>query len=339
MRETPYSGHKGFTLVELLIAMTILSLMVVLTASLLSSVSQAWISGQQQVETFQDGRAILNLIARDLSQAVISPRLQFIQNSGNLNGLLTAPASQVGNSEGLFWQSVSTSDALGNVNEVGYYLTQRTDATGLQHFELQRFFVPPADPYQPRGNPPVANPAYHIYDSPSPVYYNSTSTTILPPWLNLAGRTLDPTGTRTDFEYASSTVSDGIVGLWIRCLDRNGDPIPWLSQADPNAAPITFNSKAYFQPAIAGQASSFRYTNVGSTAQGNQLPKAVEITIITVDSRVFQRRPSVPGIPPYPSPDAIPASISQMNRDLITKNIRSAHTFSTRIHLPNRSNN
>lgn len=76
---------SAFTLVELLIAMTILTLLVVLTASLLSSVSKAWVSGQQQVETFQDGRAILNLIARDLSQAVISQRLQFIQNPGSLN--------------------------------------------------------------------------------------------------------------------------------------------------------------------------------------------------------------------------------------------------------------
>lgn len=332
-----HSKSAGFTLTELLIAMTILAVLVLLLASFLSNVSRAWVSGEQQVETFQDGRAILDLISRDLSQAVVSPRLQFIQNPGSLNSLLTSPTTQVNNSEGLFWQSVCSGDSLGNLCEVGYYLTHRTDSKGVEHFELCRFLVPPSDPTQPI-TAPAPNPSYHIYDSPSPAYYNTSATTIMPPWINLNGKTLDPT--RTDFEYYSSVVSDGVVGFWIRCLDSNGDPIPWLSSpltpnGDTTAAPIIYNSKAYFQSSVPGQPGSFKYTKTGNYAQGDQLPAAVELTIIMVDSRTLERKPTIPPIPSATDPSQIPIAISQMNQDLVTKKIQAARTFSTRVVLRN----
>ncbi len=339
---------SAFTLVEVLIAIAILSLMVVLLASLLSGVSRAWVSSEQQVETFQDGRAIADLISRDLSQAVISPQLQFIQNPGSLNTLLTnppaSPPTQVANTEGLFWQTASASDALGNVSEVGYYLTQRADSNGIAHFELRRFFVSPADPRQPP-TAPVANPSYHIYDVPSPVYYNSSATTIMPSWINLNGKNLDPA--RTDFEFWSSVVSDGVVGFWIRCLDGNGEAIPWLSSADGSTVPIRFNSTAHFQPAIPGQAATFKYTKVSSTAQANLLPATVELTIVTVDSRTMQRKPTIPAVPVgVPTgyadvsptgfgPEDIPNAIDWFNRQLITNSVKNARTFTTRVSLKN----
>jgi prepilin-type N-terminal cleavage/methylation domain-containing protein len=338
---------SAFTLVELLIAITILSLLVVLLASLLSGVSRAWVSSEQQIGTFQDGRAITDLISRDLSQSVISPQLQFIQNPGNLstapNTLLTS-TTQVANTESLFWQTVSASDALGNVNEVGYYLTHRADSNGIEHFELRRFFVSPADPRQPP-SAPVANPSYHIYDVPSTVYYNSSSTTIMPPWINLNGKNLDPA--RTDFEFWSSVVSDGVVGFWIRCLDRNGEAIPWLSSADNSTSPIRYNSTAYFQPAIPGQAASFKYTKTSSTVKANLLPATVELTIVTVDSRTMQRKPTIPAVPAgvptgYPDvsptgfgPEDIPNAIDWFNRQLITNGVKNARTFTTRVSLKN----
>src|SRR3954462_10748472 len=88
----------GFTLLELLIAFSILAFLVVLLASLVSGVNRAWTSGEQQVSEFQDGRAILELIGRELSQAAISPALQFVHDP-DLNR-----ASQRSNSDCIFWQ-------------------------------------------------------------------------------------------------------------------------------------------------------------------------------------------------------------------------------------------
>lgn len=327
----------AFTLVELLIATTILSLLVVFTASLLSAVSNTWVSSEQQVETFQGGRAILNLIAQDLSQAVISDRLQFIQTAdpSSLARLLPSGTVQVANSDSLFWQGIVASDSFGNINEIGYYLTQRTDSSGIEHFELKRFFVPPQNPYLPSGSPPAQNPAYHLFD-PFAVIYNTSSSGIMPPWLNLSGTNLDPSHLRTDFDYSSSIVSDGVLGLWIRCIDRNGGFIPWLSTADSAASPIRFNSTAHFQPAVPGQ--SFAYTDPASTAQANCLPSAVEVTILILDSRTLQRKPSIPPIRAFNSPDEIPGSITALGQDLATDNIRSFRTFSTRVELPSRVN-
>lgn len=323
---------RGFTLVELLIAITILSFLVLLLSSLVSAVNRAWLSGERQAESFQDGRAIMEIISRELSQAVISPHLQFIQNPGDLSSLLTGSTTQVSNSESLFWQTVSTGDALGNVTETGYYLTHRVDSNNIEHFELRRFFVPPTDPKNTVPTP-TPNSAYHIYDSPTPVIYNTSANNVRPAWINLSSNAFDPP--RKDFEYFSSVVSDGVVGLWIRCLDGNGEAIPWSSATDPSTSPIRFNSTAYFQPSIPGQTASFRYTNPGNTEQANQLPAAVELTIIMVDSRTLARKPTIPPIPVLTSPNQIPNAVTQMNKNLITNKISTARTFFSTIRLKN----
>ena len=52
----------GFTLVEILIATVILTMLLLVLTSVLSVVNRAWVVGQQQVSEFQDGRAILEMI-------------------------------------------------------------------------------------------------------------------------------------------------------------------------------------------------------------------------------------------------------------------------------------
>src|SRR3954462_7645328 len=120
---------RAFTLVEVLIATVILSVLVLLLTSLLSAVHRTWIAGEQQVSEFQDGRAICELISRELSQAVISPSLQFVQNPS-----LPSSLGQRPNSDSIFWQVPGASTTSGNLAEVGYYLTA--------DFELKRFYVP-----------------------------------------------------------------------------------------------------------------------------------------------------------------------------------------------------
>ena len=289
---------RGFTLVEILIATAILSALVLLLASLIGAVSRTWVSGEQKVETFQDGRAILELMSRELSQALISPRLQFVQNPS-----LPPNANQRANSSNLFWQSALTSTDGGNVCEVGYFLTE--DA---QHnFQLKRFFVPPTDAtnYQIFATPPSDSAA---------------------PWITDFLTANDANGVSL-----STVVSDSVVALWIRCMDSNGDAIPWV----PAAPPLQFNSGAHFQPAIPGQSSSFNYT-AASTVQAHLLPTTIELTIVTVDSKTMQRsRASIPTLPVLAGPQDIPNAIVAFNQNLITNKIQTARTFSTRVMLKN----
>lgn len=328
---------RAFTLVELLISIAILSLLVVLLANLLGGVSRAWTSGERQVQTFQDGRAALDLISRELAQAVISPRLQFIQNPGTLDPLLTGTVTQVANTEGVFWQAPLTSNAAGNLFETGYYLTFDSKAWTTRPevaYQLRRFSIAPEPP-----NPPVH--LYKIFDAP-PTYNQNH---ILPAWIDLGTTNLAPP--RTDFEAKSSTIMAGVVALWFRCFDSNGDLIPWLSAADASTDPIRFNSTAHFQPAIPGTPSSFHYTNAASTSAAHRLPSAVEVTLITVDWQTLQRRPLIPKVPAavpnnYPDvapsgfgPEDIPNAINWFNAQLVTNNVSTARTFSTRVTLKN----
>jgi prepilin-type N-terminal cleavage/methylation domain-containing protein len=292
---------SAFTLVELLVAMTVLSLLVLLLASLLGGVNRAWISGEQQVESFQDGRAILELMSRELAPALISPKLQFVQNP-TLTGI-----TQRANSGSLFWQAGLASTNNGNVSEVGYYLSENT----AQHtFQLNRFFVAPTD---------AAN--YQIFAN-SPNDRNALWVTnfVAVPGLN-------------------TLLSDGVVAFWARCLDSNGDPIPWISSAatsngDTAATPLQFNSAGHFQPAVPGLSGSFKYTSQPSTAQAHLLPATLELTIVTIDSKTMQRsRASVPALPVLTGPQDIPNAITTFNQNLITNNIRAARTFTTRVTL------
>ena len=292
---------SAFTLVELMIAMAILSLLVVLLSSLVSGVSRAWASGEQQVQSFQDGRAIIDLLSRDLAQASISSKLQLIQNP-----ILPPGVVQRVNSDALFWQAPLTSTTSGNLCEVGYYLTDT--------YELKRFFVPPD------------HPSYAIFTDPP------TATSA--PWL------LTPF-TAGGFDTASTTIAHGVLALWIRCLDVNGDAIPWFSARSPEAPPgsaIRYNSAARYQKSVAGTPIppdlQWPYTAT-TTAQAHRLPSSLEVTVVTLDQKTFQRRPTIPPIPGSSDAADVPAAVDTFNRALIASRVPSARTFSARIALPN----
>jgi prepilin-type N-terminal cleavage/methylation domain-containing protein len=297
----------GFSLIELLIATVILSALVVLLGSLLSTVGRAWTRGEQQTSEFQDGRAVLELIGRELAQAVISPNVQFIHDP-SLSGI-----PQRANSDCIFWAAPTNSTVAGSLAEVGYYLSENyTNNSGADVFQLKRFFVPPND---------ATN--YQIFTSP-----NQPSDTGAP-WVSnfITNQNL------------STTVANGVLAFWARCLDRNGDPIPW-PPAGANAGG-RFNSAAHFQPATAypgptaSPSPAFKYTNAATTARANVLPTTVELAIVTLDPKTFARNPNIPPLPSQNSPDDFSNVRDTFNQQLVTNNIKTARTFTTRVRLLN----
>jgi len=281
----------AFTLIELLISMAILAAIAVLFTNILGGVNHVWTNGEQRVQNFQAGRAVADLISRELSQAAISPRLQFVQDPT----LPTTTPAKAANSSSLFWQApLNTAEGKANC-EVGYYLV-RDEANAI--YQLKRLFIPPTGTAQ-----------FLIYDSPP----SATSAS----WV-----------TNSDLATNSSTVADGVIALWFRCFDGNGDPIPWL---DPNG--IKFNSAASFQW-MTGTSSSFTYTGT-STAQAHRLPASVEVTLVTLDSTALVQKPVPPPIPAASDVNDIPAQVAAFNASLRANGIQSARTFTTRINLVN----
>lgn len=284
---------SAFTLVELLLSTAILGLLAIVLTSLVGAVSRAWTAGEQQISKFQDGRAVLELISRELSHAVISPKLQFVQNPSFPGGV-----SQRANSDSIFWQAPVAETGAGNLAEVGYYLAA--------DYQLRRFFVPPSD---------AAN--YQIFTSPN------QPTASAAPWV-----------TTFVSDAVSTPVATGVLAFWVRSYDINGDLVPWLSSVAPGVGSLKYNSAAHFQPAVAGRPTSFKYTNPSSTAQAHLLPNAVELTIVTLDPQTFNRGPNIPPVPTASAPDQIPSARDAFNQSLIDNNIKTARTFTTRVHLP-----
>jgi prepilin-type N-terminal cleavage/methylation domain-containing protein len=60
----------GFTLIELLASLAILALIMTMLFTVFEQVNKAWLNGENRVETFTQARAILDLMSRELSQAI-----------------------------------------------------------------------------------------------------------------------------------------------------------------------------------------------------------------------------------------------------------------------------
>ena len=58
-------------------SMAILGLIMVMLFSVFDQVNKAWLGGENRVETFTEARAILDLMSRELSQAVATTKIQF----------------------------------------------------------------------------------------------------------------------------------------------------------------------------------------------------------------------------------------------------------------------
>ena len=67
----PPTSDRGFTLLEVLVAMGILMLIVLMMATLFHSSTAAWTSGLRQTEMSIQARSVISLIQRDVSQAVV----------------------------------------------------------------------------------------------------------------------------------------------------------------------------------------------------------------------------------------------------------------------------
>jgi len=75
--------HKGgFTLVEILVAVTILVIIVLLFGQMLAIMSKSWTYGHGRANNFTKARAMLDLLARDIQAGVFRPDLAAFPTSG-----------------------------------------------------------------------------------------------------------------------------------------------------------------------------------------------------------------------------------------------------------------
>jgi prepilin-type N-terminal cleavage/methylation domain-containing protein len=139
----------AFTLIELLASMAILSLIMVMLFSAFEQISKAWTQGENRVETFTQARAILDLMSRELSQAVATTKIPFsLQDKRHIYfvaPLNTDPLNQA------------------DLSEVGYEFEQGTPPSDWS-FKITRRLI------QPKPANIGVGGAWNPY---SPTWYNS----------------------------------------------------------------------------------------------------------------------------------------------------------------------
>src|SRR6476661_7302489 len=101
------SGHgegRAFTLVELITAMALLTVLLVLLVALTDSAGKAWTQGTSRVDTYLSARSALEIMGRELTPAVVDTRMQFVHLPGE--NLAKAGAQNVApGSSALLWMA------------------------------------------------------------------------------------------------------------------------------------------------------------------------------------------------------------------------------------------
>ena len=93
---------RGFTLLEMLVALAITSILVVLLVNVVSAALAVWEQGRNQIDTFANARQVLGRIADEISGAMAAPAPRIVEFSENLPSIQSS--SPVANtSENLFF--------------------------------------------------------------------------------------------------------------------------------------------------------------------------------------------------------------------------------------------
>ncbi len=216
-REGRRSSLGSFTLVEMILAIGILSILVIMLASMLGALTSAWQDGEAHNERRMVAQAALDKISRELSIAAFPVQrttngLQMIINPPTVSSTYEYPHAT-------FWQAPLATDGgtNGNLAVVGYFI-QWTNMTPC----LSRVLINPS------------SSDYAVYTSPN----QWISDTLIQAHASLNN-------------YAG-LMAENVIGIWFQALDPNGNPI---QQTLPNGAPETFDSRypyAYTNHFLAG---------------------------------------------------------------------------------------
>lgn len=190
--ETSHDRAKrlaGFTLLEMLVAITILCLICVILASILEYTSNIWQQGEVDNQNRRRARIALERIGQELRAATLplnrtsQTSLEFIVNPSSIG-------SNYLNRDAIFWQApIATDTSQGDLAEVGYFVRYVNNQP-----VLCRFFV---------------NPSGSNYIESNPTGWLSASI-------------LDSVAPATQASQYQGLFLQNVLGLWIQAFNQDG---------------------------------------------------------------------------------------------------------------------
>lgn len=170
--------RRGFSLVELLVAVAVLSTMMVLLFGFFDQATQAWQTSERKIDAFREARAALHFLRRDLQSMVVDANIPWVMYNdpqaisdapppGGF-GPIRSGAPPVAHGDTLFFVSRQPLDAqeagsLGDLCAVGYYLRYSPDLTVTEAgtgrirstYKLHRYFRSSNAAWEQAGSPAV----------------------------------------------------------------------------------------------------------------------------------------------------------------------------------------
>jgi len=136
---TPHATCTGFTILELLVTTALLVIITGLLLSIFGKSSDAWISAQQDIERHRSARIGLELMNRELLQALMSTSAIKYRGSGDIT--TSAAVNFFGFPTSVFFiasGSTDEADPGGDLYEIGYTLNVNSG-------KLYRYSTPPTN--------------------------------------------------------------------------------------------------------------------------------------------------------------------------------------------------
>ncbi len=130
----------GFSLLELLVAMAVLSVLIVLMLNIVDSATKLWKQTENDVEAYREARAALGIMSRDLQYATVCTNTNWIR----FNIASGAATTNYGDNVFFLTALPANAQATGSksdICEVGYFLSlDRTPASTNRTLNLYRYF-------------------------------------------------------------------------------------------------------------------------------------------------------------------------------------------------------
>ena len=117
---------RGFSLLELLVAMAILSMLMTMMFSLLGGTISLWELGNKRIEAAQTARVGLNIIANDLRRAISDQQISYTTTGGNTTCTIPFVATSTN-----LYGILATGKTNQPFEEFGYTCTKNTDANSV----------------------------------------------------------------------------------------------------------------------------------------------------------------------------------------------------------------
>lgn len=191
--------RRGFTLLELLVATAILSMLVVFLVTIISQTTSIVTKADAQKSRRQTARIALEMITRDLEAAAF-PLIPTSTNS--LQFLLNPSIAGIPlNRDAAFWQAAVPGDSsASDLSEVGYFVAWTT-TEGYPVGELRRLRVPP-------------DASDSIFQAPQD-------------WLTAQKlETYAPGSGGSGNNALRGMIAQNILGLWITLYDADNNKLP-----------------------------------------------------------------------------------------------------------------